>query len=396
MAVDKMNILMVHPHDIFNQDEPWTIRVKNIARDFTRSSHRVKLCYFPLTIGEQCYDSKTIDSVECISLDRTPSPAAFVRNTSKLIRISRWADVVHFQKCHHYASIPTVIASYITGKPLHYDWDDWEEKIWYESCGEGLHSRFIGFSFKALERWLPLLADSVSCASTHLKELTQEFGVNKDYIFDSPVGADLDKFKPDLDGRCIKEKYNIKGDLVLYLGQLHGAQYVDLFIKAANRVLHEKPDAKFMIVGDGYLVEGLKKMVYDYGLTDKVIFTGTVPREEVPYYISSASICVASFRETEVTKCKSPLKIVEYMASGKPVIASSVGEVRRMVGGAGILVDAGDDLQLAEKILLLLNDKALRDRLGKFARTRAEKRYSWSHTSESILSAYKKISKVYQ
>jgi len=226
-----MNILMVHPHDLFDKSEPWTIRIKNIAKKFAEKSHAVKLCYFPLTINKKHYPTN-IDSIEVIPLDRTPSPKAFISNTIKLVGLCRFADVVHFQKCHHYAAIPTVVAAYITKKPLHYDWDDWEEMIWYESCGRGLHSRIIGLSFRLLERFLPFLSDTVSVSSRQLRELTLQFGKKVDEVFPAPVGADLERFKPSLDGKWVKEKYKIIGPLVLYVGQLHGAQYIDLFIKA--------------------------------------------------------------------------------------------------------------------------------------------------------------------
>lgn len=384
-----MNILMVHPHDLFDKAEPWTIRIKSIALEFAKRAHRVKLCYFPLIIDEKHYP-RNIDFVELIPFSRIPTPKTFIENTVKLVRLCRWANVVHFQKCHHYASVPTVIAAYIAGKPLHYDWDDWEEKIWYESCGRGLHSRFIGFSFKVLERWLPVLADSVSCASNSLKNLAYKFGVKKDYVFDSPVGADLEKFRPDLDGNFVKEKYNIKGYLVLYIGQLHGAQYVDLFIKAANIVLHKRQDVTFMIVGEGFLEKYLKELAYRLGIKNKLIFTGAISHQDIPYYIAAASICAAPFRDTRVTRCKSPLKIVEYLASAKPIVTSNVGEVKRMVGGVGILVDPANYQALAEGILRLLKDRGLRERLGRFARKRAENKYSWPKTASSLLTAYKR------
>ncbi|MBU1062503.1 MAG: glycosyltransferase family 4 protein, partial [Candidatus Omnitrophica bacterium] len=345
-----MNILMVHPHDIFDKSEPWTIRIKSIAKEVVERSHEVKLCYFPLTINER-YLPKKINSIELIPLDRTPSPKAFILNIIRLIKLCKWADVVHFQKCQHYAAIPTLIAAYIAGRTLHYDWDDWEEKIWYESCGRSLNSRFIGFSFKVLERFIPLLVDSVSCASSHLKYLTHKFGVKKECIFDAPVGADLVKFKPDLDGRGIKERHDIRGELVLYIGQLHGAQYVNLFIKSANIVLHRYPNVTFMIVGEGFLENKLRDLVYSLGIDDRVVFTGSVPHDDIPYYIAASDICVAAFMETEVTICKSPLKIVEYLASGKPITASNVGEVRRMVGGVGVLVEPSSQHFLADGII---------------------------------------------
>ncbi|MCF7907312.1 MAG: glycosyltransferase family 4 protein [Candidatus Omnitrophica bacterium] len=385
-----MKILMVHPHDLFDRSEPWTIRIKSIAREFEKKDHKVKLCYFPLTINEKHYP-KNMGSIELIPLDRTPSPKAFIINIIKLIKLCKWANIVHLQKCHHYSSIPTVIAAYIAAKPLHYDWDDWEEKIWYESCGRGLHSRFIGFSFKVLERWLPVLADSTSCASKCLRNLTYKFGVKKEYIFDTPVGADLDKFKPSLNGQWVKKKFNISSDLVLYIGQLHGAQYVDIFIKAANILSSERPDVKFMIVGEGFSEHSLKQLTYDLGLKDKVIFTGSIPYGDIPDYVNAASVCVAPFKDTEVTRCKSPLKIAEYLASGKPIVASLVGEVRNMIGGCGVLVKPGDHHSLAEGILRLVEDKELRGKLSKHARKRAERKYNWTNTADSLICAYKKI-----
>ncbi len=254
-------------------------------------------------------------------------------------------------------------------------------------------SRFIGFSFRILERWLPHLAETVSCASAYLKSLSKGLGVKSGYIFDAPVGADLERFRPNLDGSKIKKKYNIEGDLVLYVGQLHGAQYVDLLIRVANTVLHRRPEVKFLIVGEGFMEPFLKQLVYGLGLEEKVIFTGSIPYRQVPYCVAAASVCVAPFSDTEVTRCKSPLKIAEYLAGGKAIVASNVGEVRKMVGGAGILVAPGDQRGLADQITRLLGDKILRKNLGEFARRRAESRYNWAYTTNSLLSAYQKIMK---
>jgi len=382
---------MVHPHDLFSSAEPWTIRIKNITKELNRKGHKVKLCYFPLVIGGKV-EPRHSEYAEFVPLDRTPSPKVFIRNILKLIKLARWADVVHFQKCHHYASIPAVIAAFVAKKPLHYDWDDWEEKIWYESCGRNLHSRFIGISFKLLERWLPLLVDSVSCASGYLKGICRKYGVKEDYTFEAPVGANLEEFRPDIDGQEIREKYGIEGGMVLYIGQLHGAQYVDLLIRAANIVLHKWPELKFLIVGEGFLMDELKSQVLDLGLEGKVIFTGAIAHEKIPLYIAAADICVASFKDTEVTRCKSPLKIVEYMAMGKIVVANCVGEIRNMLGGCGILVEPGSYRKLAESIMWAFENKdSIYDKVKERSRKRIENKYNWGRTASNILSAYNKI-----
>ncbi|MGE4357982.1 MAG: glycosyltransferase family 4 protein [Candidatus Omnitrophota bacterium] len=382
-----MRILMVHPHDIYSPVEPWTRRIKCLAQELVCRGNEVKLVYFPLSFKEKLH-KRYLDGYEVIPLSRYPSPRSFIKNTLKLINLVRWAEIVHFQKCHHYASIPAVISAYLMGKHLHYDWDDWEEEIWYESSGKGIHSRFIGFSFKILERFLPLLADTVSVSSEHLKKLAMSFGVKEDNISIIPVGADLNQFNPHIDGGKIRIKYNIDAPLVLYVGQLHGAQYIDLFIKAANIVLHKNPQVYFMIVGEGFMEKRLRRLTKELGIENKVIFTGSVPHHEIPEYISASDICVAPFKETKVTLCKSPLKIVEYMASGKAIVASNVGEVRKMVGGVGILVEPGNFYALAEGILKLLKDEELRINLGKLARKRAEGKYNWKVSTSTLISMY--------
>ncbi len=389
-----MNILMVHPHDLFDKAEPWTIRIISLAKEMVRHGHSVRLYYFPVLLRRK-FAPVTIAQVECIPLSRAPSLITFLKNTRALIKAARQVDIVHLQKCHYYAALPAVIAAYAAGKPLHYDWDDWEEKIWFESCGYGLNSRLVGFSFKLLERLLPVLADSVSCASNRLKELSKRFGAKEEFIFDAPVGADLDQFQPGLNPGRIKGKYQPFNNeqIVLYIGQLHGAQYVDLFIRAANIVLQKSPDVKFLIVGEGFLEKSLRQLVYDLGLENSVIFTGSVKHEEIPLYIASASVCLAPFRDTEVTRCKSPLKIVEYMASGKAIVASNVGEVAKMLGGVGVLTAPGDYHDLAKSIALLLNDSQLRQNLGLAARKRAEHKYNWSYTAQNLIRAYNKIAK---
>jgi len=168
-----MRILMIHPHDIISSVEPWTRRIKSLAIELVRNGYKVKLVYFPLSLS---VDLKPhfLDGYEAIPFSRHPSPLVFLKNSLGLIKLGRWANIIHFQKCHHYASLPAVLSAYLNRKPLHYDWDDWEEMIWYESCRRNLHSNFIGFLFRALERFLPVLSDTVSVSSEYLKNLALE------------------------------------------------------------------------------------------------------------------------------------------------------------------------------------------------------------------------------
>lgn len=385
-----MNILMVHPHDIFSSAEPWTVRIVYLAREFEKKGHKVKLVYFPLEHNHQ-KPSALSEGIAAIPLSRRHGPHIFLANIFLVWRLAGWAQVVHFQKCFYYAAIPALIAAVTRGKHLHYDWDDWEVKIYEVSTQPSFLRNLIRDFLMILENNIPKVADTISVASSRLRSECQKLSGNRDIIFDAPVGADLIRFNPAVSGQPIRQKYGITKPLILYLGQLHGGQYVELFIRTAAKLLKDyQENLTFMIVGDGYMAAQLKKISSQLGLDNVLIFAGAVPHELVPQYIAAADICVACFEENEVTLCKSPLKIVEYLASGKAIVANNVGEVPRMIGGAGILTPPGDVHSLAEGILDILQNPDLKGNLEKLARKRAEEKYNWTVTAGNLLNAYEK------
>jgi len=382
-----LNILMIHPHDLYSSAEPWTVRIKNLGYEFIKKGHQVKLVYFPI----HRKDARKIlvdGQMEVISLDRSLGLHVLLKNTLQMLKLADWSDIIHFQKCYYHAALPALIAAWIKDKHIHYDWDDWETKIFYYSNPKNL---IVGEFINIFEKLLPKAVDTISVSSNYLRSLCLKMKVSPERISQAPVGADLQRFRPDpaLSGR-IRRKYSIKNLLVLYVGQLHGGQYAELFIKSAKIILQKRQDVTFIIVGDGYRAPELKTLTRQEGLGDSIIFTGAVAHEEIPIYIADADVCVACFEENDITRCKSPLKLAEYLSSGKAIVASNVGEVRNMVGGVGILVEPGRSDTLAEGILRLLSDKSLRDKLSVLARKRAESKYNWTTTAASLISAYSK------
>ena len=380
-----MNILMVHPHDIFSQQEPWTVRIRSIAGEFIKKGHKVRLVYFSLNNTAASCRISSYGEIKIISLSRRLGIINFLKNIFFVVKLAGWADVVHFQKCFYYAAIPSLAAGLAKNKHIHYDWDDWETEIYFDSKGQ---NHLMGMFLSLLERCMPLLADTVSVSSKRIEKECLKLGMSKSCIFEGHVGADLKRFNPSNNGEQVKRKYKIEIPVVLYAGQIHGGQYVELFIKAASILKARKTNAVFMIVGGGYRLEELKSYSESLNLKNRLIFTGYVEHETVPFYIAAADVCVACFQRNNITECKSPLKIAEYLASGKPIVASNVGEVERMVGDAGILVEPGNEVSLANGIERLLNDSELRDALSLKARTRAETKYNWEDTANSLLKAY--------
>jgi len=397
-----MNILMVHPHDIYSPVEPWTVRVTYLADELVKMGHTVKVVYHlenphcdpEIEKRRQEYSFETIPMIR--------HAGTLIMKTRKMISLADWADVVHFQKCFAYVSIPSIISGIITGTPVHYDWDDWEAEIFKNSSP---HDDYWYRYINHIERFVPYLCDTVSVASNALWQQALSMGKDHTRIFEAPVGGQPDRFCiDDVDEQPVYDQYDLKENVVTYVGQLHGAQYCSLFLQMARQILDEGVEASFFVIGNGSNFLSLMREAEDLGLQDHVIFTGSVPHEDIPRFLKVSDVCVASFEDTEQVRTKSPLKVCEYLAAGRAIVASEVGEVPRMLdnGNAGVLVRPGDPRALAAGVMRVLADPELKAQLQYNARRMSETRYNWKATAENLLKAYhlgigekKKISQRY-
>ena len=379
-----MRILMIHPHDIYSHQEPWTVRVTYLASEFVKRGHEVKMIYhqvdptIPLTeaAARQEHPYETIPMIRySFSLSRK------IQDT---VKIAKWADVVHFQKCFTYVSLPALIAGYVNGIPVHYDWDDWE----YEIYNYRPLNRRVGDFINFTERAVPKLVDTISVASSAIGDMALELGVSPDRIVEGHVGGDLTRFNPEVSGADVLETHDLESPVVMYLGQLHGAQYCELFLHAARRILNQRDDVTFVVVGTGHRFGELHRISEELEIGNRLVFTGAVDHEKVPQYLAAADVVVAAFADTPQVRCKSPLKVCEYLSMGKAIVASEVGEAAKMVNGVGVLTEPGNVKSLAAGIKKLLDDPELRAELGRKARRRAEEKYNWGVTAENCLRAY--------
>jgi glycosyltransferase involved in cell wall biosynthesis len=142
-----------------------------------------------------------------------------------------------------------------------------------------------------------------------------------------------------------------------------------------------------VLVGTGPkgIVGTLKNMINCARIEDRVLFTGTVPFADMPRYVASFDAAVVPQDKAEPHR--SPIKLYEYMASGKPIVAADVGQIAEIItdGENGLLYDADSPKQLAEKITLLKGDAHLRRRLASSARSDAEAKHSWTSRASLIL-----------
>ena len=178
--------------------------------------------------------------------------------------------------------------------------------------------------------------------------------------------------------------------LVGYVGVMGEQEGIDLLIDAVDHIVHRlgRQDIQFCLVGGGPSLASLKQIVERRGLGDFVTFTGRAPDQELFEVLSTADIGVNPDRVNAMNDKSTMNKIMEYMAMGKPMVQFDVTEGRFSAQEASLYARANDSVDMAEKIVSLLDDPEARARMGDFGRQRVERELSWEHQIEPLLAAY--------
>ncbi|MCG3196832.1 MAG: D-inositol-3-phosphate glycosyltransferase [bacterium] len=384
-----MRVLMLHPHDV--RFYPWTIRIIKLAEELAALGHEVHVA---------CVEHKRAAEPDFPRLRELPNDTVrytllrsrdnqTYKNIAHVIRFAKDADIVHVQKCFASALVPALWSAWRWNKPLHYDWDDNEtlilEAITGLPPGVFCQARFF-------ERRLPDYVDTISVASDALWRVCREHGFPESRMVKVPVGADLSLF----DSRNRSESFRREqplaiGDrpLVVYVGQLEGAAYASLFVHACALLADRFPEAVWAVVGGGEMLADLEELAFRLDLSHRIIFTDYLSSDTIPDVLYAADIAVACFSDEEFVRCKSPLKVAEYLAAGKAIVASRVGEVPWMTGGAAVLVEPGSVEDLARGIAELLECPDKRRELGLAARARAESEINWRMSAKKLEEGYR-------
>jgi glycosyltransferase involved in cell wall biosynthesis len=166
--------------------------------------------------------------------------------------------------------------------------------------------------------------------------------------------------------------------VVAYVGTLSQTTHnVGLLLDAFALVAEQLPAARLLLVGDGEDRAMLQRQAQLLGLGERALFAGAVPPSAVPTYLALAACSVDPVADDAVAAARSPLKIVESLAAGVPVVTGDVGDRAEMLGpDAGVLVRPGDAAALAAGIMIVFGRAEQRVSMAGAARDRAEM-YRW-------------------
>jgi glycosyltransferase involved in cell wall biosynthesis len=235
------------------------------------------------------------------------------------------------------------------------------------------------------------LSDAIVCPSEVTRAYLASLGVPADRIAVIPNGVSpndfLDTPLPEVDGRPPR---------ILYIGTLADWQGLEVLIHAMPHILAQRP-AFLRVVGRGRSRQRkmLAKKIRKLGIENHVSLEAAVPHHQVPELIAQADVCVAplSLNDRNVTQGCCPIKVIEYMAAARPIVAANLPVVRELVREDvdALLFTPDDPEDLAHQTLAILNDRDLATRLAQNASRRACSQLTWHAAQKKLLKVYAQL-----
>ncbi len=212
-------------------------------------------------------------------------------------------------------------------------------------------------------------------------------GLHPDNVFVVRNGPNLKTFRAVTPNPALKHG---KDYLVGYVGTMSIQEGLDILLDAALHIKNSgRHDIHFTCVGGGPSLAELRKMVEIKGLQDAVNFTGRIPDEHLLEILSTADVCVNPDKPCEMNSISTMIKIMEYMALGKPIVQFDMKEGRFSAMDAALYADNQMGVaDFAAKILLLLGDADAREKMGEFGRRRVQEELAWDYSVKNLFAAY--------
>jgi glycosyltransferase involved in cell wall biosynthesis len=235
------------------------------------------------------------------------------------------------------------------------------------------------------------LSDAIICPSRVTRDYIASLGLDRSLVTVIPNGVSASDFSPTpLPAR------NGRVPTLLYIGTLADWQGLDVVVKALPKIL-ERRDVHLQIVGRGRSRQRkmLAKQIRKLGIEEHVTVLPAVPHHEIPALIADADICIAplGLNDRNVTQGACPIKLLEYMAAGRPLLASNMPIVRELIREDvdALLFSPNDPADLARQVVTLLDDFELSQRLAESASERALTKFTWRESQKKLVKVYEKL-----
>ena len=253
------------------------------------------------------------------------------------------------------------------------------EKIWFPRLIQKYETRITND------------ADAVIVVSSALKDHLIKHGTNPEHIIVMPNGTDPAIFDPAKYNGTFRKKYDIAGDEVVlgFVGVLRNWHNIETLLEAFQELNPAEKNLKLLFVGDGDIQSELEAYAERLNVRDRVIFTGRVPHQEVPDHIAAFDVAISP----HVTYYSSPMKILEYMAMGKCVVAPDMQNIRDLIrpGETGLLFKPKDKEDLKRALMEVVTDHQNRKRIGETATKEIRQNFTWDKNAAEVVELIERL-----
>lgn len=381
-------------------DRPAGVRYGNIARELVTLGHQVSIVALHPDF-KHCkerrfewhgVDVRYVGQMHARKSGNQPTrfgPLALVqvitRSTLAMTVAAARLDVdcYHLGKPQPINGVAGLVASRVCRRPLFVDCDD------YEAGSNRFSAAWQRKVFAWWEDYLPAHSDGVTTNTHFLTERAQHLGAK--HVVRVPNGVRLDQFTPlPVAKRTgLRRALGLHDDFVVgYIGSLSLNNHpVDLLLHAFAEINDFR--AKLLLVGGGEDAARLRDLAAQLGIIEQVRFTGHVSPTAVPGFTGLCDVTVDPVYDDAVARARSPLKLMESLALGIPVVTGDVGDRRELLadGQAGFLVKPGSAAALAAGLQHLLREEPLRQAMSEAARNLA-RQYDWRTLTKAWVHIY--------
>lgn len=199
------------------------------------------------------------------------------------------------------------------------------------------------------------------------------------------TGPDLNRFRRTAPDASLKRG---KRYLLSYVGVMGPQDGVDHALRALAALRDLRADWHAIFMGDGDVLEEMRRLTEELGLADQVEFTGWIEQDTICRVLSTSDVCLAPDPMNPLNDVSSMVKISEYMALGRPIVSYDLAESRFAAGEAAVFASPENHEEFAQLVSALLDDPERRRTMGDAGRNRAEDLLAWEHQQQALLAAY--------
>ena len=380
----------------------YTVRTQGLVaaqRQIGIDAHVVTRLGFPVTAGHVA--ARSVEHVEGVPYHRLLPPRWLpagdhrrlrldIEQTARLVRQLRPA-VLHAHSKYRNAQVALALRDRY-GLPVVYEVRGFLEETW-RSRGRDPGADAYRL-VRECEAHCMSAADVIITLSNSMQAEILRRGIPADRVVIVPNAVGNAFLAEPPDATALRRQLGIDPDDVVVgsVTTVNDYEGLDVLIEAVAKLQGATGRARLLVVGAGPAFSALRRQAADRRLRDAV-FTGAIPFADVRRFYATIDVFAVPRADVPVTRLVAPLKPLEAMATGKPVVASDLPPLREIVddGATGVLVPPGDAGQLATELEALIADPHGRVRMGREARRWVQKHRTWSATALRCQEIYRQL-----